>query len=256
MKKGLFFTLRFKHLFNSLLLVLLVVSFALFSVVIKTENQNIKVPVNVSSTQTESSESSVTIIIDAGHGGEDGGTSSSKGVLEKDINLAIALKLNSLMKLMGYKTLMIRETDSMIYSDPSASQREKKISDIQNRMKIINNTPDGIFLSIHQNYFTQSKYSGTQVFYSGGHNDSKVLAGHIQNSVVRNIQKNNQRKIKQSGKEIYLLYHSKMPAVMVECGFMSNPGEALLLSDEDYQMKMSLAIIDGVTQYIENKGES
>lgn len=193
------------------------------------------------------------IIIDAGHGGEDGGTQSSSGILEKDINLSISLKLSYIMSSLGYKTILIRDEDKMIYSDNCNSQREKKVSDIHNRMKIIEDNPDSIFLSIHQNHYSQSKYSGAQVFYSPNNEKSMLLAESVQKSIAELIQNENERKIKKSGKEIYLLYHAKSPAIMVECGFMSNPGEALLLNDEEYQKKMALAIVAGVCEYI--KGE-
>lgn len=199
------------------------------------------------------SESKPLIIIDAGHGGEDGGTQSSTGVLEKDINLSIALKLSHIMSSLGYETLLIRNEDTLIYSDNCNSQREKKVSDIHNRMKVIEENPDSIFLSIHQNHYSQSKYSGAQVFYSPDNEKSMLIAESVQKSIVNLLQNENERKIKKSGKEIYLLYHAKSPAIMVECGFMSNPGEALLLNDEEYQKKMALAIVAGVCEYI--KGE-
>lgn len=192
------------------------------------------------------------IIIDAGHGGEDGGTQSSTGVLEKDINLSISLKLSCIMTSLGYETLLIRDEDKMVYGDGCATQREKKVSDIRNRMKIINEHPTGIFLSIHQNHYSQSKYKGAQVFYSPNNEKSMLIAESLQKSIVNLLQSDNERKIKKSGKEIYLLYHAQSPAVMVECGFMSNPGEALLLNDESYQNKMALAIAAGVSDYLSN----
>lgn len=195
------------------------------------------------------------IIVDPGHGGEDGGTASSKGVLEKAVNLEISNKLSKLLNLVGYRVIMTRTDDKLIYDSTSETMRQKKVSDIRNRMKIIENNPDSVFLSIHQNYYTESTYWGTQVFYSGNNTESKIVADEIQKSVAQNLQKDNTRKIKQSGEEIYLLYHAKSPAVMVECGFMSNPSEALLLCDEAYQTKMAIAIINGVNSYIKNKGE-
>jgi len=198
------------------------------------------------------SKSKPLIIIDAGHGGEDGGTQSSSGILEKDINLSISLKLSYIMSSLGYETILIRDEDKMIYGDGCTSQREKKVSDIKNRMDIIKAHPDSIFLSIHQNHFSQSKYCGAQVFYSPNNEKSMLVAEKVQKSIVNLLQKDNERKIKKSGKEIYLLYHAQSPAVMVECGFMSNPGEALLLNDDNYQKKMALAIAAGVRDYLSN----
>lgn len=193
------------------------------------------------------------IIIDAGHGGEDGGTQSSSGILEKDINLSIALKLNSLFKSMGVETVMIRDGDELIYNDSCKTIREKKVSDIHNRMNIMLSYPNGIFLSIHQNHFSESKYCGAQVFYSKNNHESEIIAENIQKSIVEKLQSKNERKIKPSGTEIYLLYHAKIPAVMVECGFLSNGGEAQLLNDANYQNKMVIAIFDGVAKYLNNR---
>lgn len=193
------------------------------------------------------------IIIDAGHGGEDGGTQSSSGILEKDINLSIALKLNSLFKSMGFETVMIRDGDELIYDDSCKTIREKKVSDIHNRMDVMLSYPNGVFLSIHQNHFSESKYHGAQVFYSKNNPESEIVAESIQKSIVEKLQNENGRKIKPSGTEIYLLYHAKNPAVMVECGFLSNGGEAQLLNDNDYQNKMVIAIFDGVAKYLNNR---
>lgn len=195
------------------------------------------------------------IIIDPGHGGEDGGTSSADGIIEKDINLSISRKLDILLTLCGYNTLMTRNEDKLIYSGSHKSMRSKKVSDIRNRMSVIENNPESVFLSIHQNYFTQQKYNGAQVFYSPNNPESKLIADYIQNSVRESLQTENERKTKKSGKEIYLLYHSKTPSVMVECGFMSNPTEAALLNDEEYQIKMSLVILNGLNEYFIAKGD-
>ncbi len=193
------------------------------------------------------------IIIDAGHGGEDGGAQSSSGILEKDINLSISMKLKAVFESLGFETVTVRETDCLIYDSGCNAMREKKVSDIRNRMNIMLKYPDSIFLSIHQNHFDQSKYHGAQVFYSKNDQQSKIIAECIQSSIVEKLQNENTRKIKPSGTEIYLLYHAKTPAVMVECGFLSNPGEAQLLNDESYQKKMAVSIADGVLKYLSNR---
>ena len=195
------------------------------------------------------------IIVDPGHGGEDGGTSSADGVNEKDINLAISNKLDVFLTLCGYDTIMTRTEDELIYDGSPSTMKAKKTADIRKRMAIIESNPESVFLSIHQNYFTESKYSGAQVFYSPNDGKSQVIAECIQSSIRDRIQSGNERKIKKSGKNIYLLYHAKTPAVMVECGFMSNYEEARLLSDDEYQIKMSLAIIGGLNDYFKAKGE-
>lgn len=195
------------------------------------------------------------IVIDAGHGGEDGGTQSYDGTLEKDINLSICLKIDEVLKSEGFRTVMTRDGDYMIYDENSSTQREKKVSDIRNRLKILEENGNCILLSIHQNYFAESKYSGTQVFYSKNHQDSIALAEEIQRAVVSELQLDNTRQIKESGTDIYLLYHSPVPAVMVECGFMSNKAEADRLKDENYQLQMSEAIVDGLISYLQRNTE-
>lgn len=197
-----------------------------------------------------------TIIVDAGHGGEDGGAVAKDGTLEKDINLSISFKLKELLDFYGYNVIMTRNDDNLIYDESAHSIREKKVSDIRNRMNIINNNPDSILISVHQNHFTDSKYHGTQVFYSKNNSNSKILAQSIQKSVVENIQENNQREVKKTGTEIYLLYHAKNPAIMVECGFLSNYNELERLKDENYQMKIAFSIFSGIIKYMESNNTS
>ncbi len=193
-----------------------------------------------------------TVIIDAGHGGPDGGTSADDGTLEKELNLQIAEKLNEILKSMGIKTIMTRTTDISINDSTAQTIRQKKISDIKNRLKIINETDDAVFVSIHQNHFSDSKYSGTQVFYSKNNPLSQDLASSIRLPVITYLQPQNSREIKQSGTEIYLLYHAEKPAVMVECGFLSNKSETENLKDEAYQKKLAFMIALGIVDYFKN----
>ncbi len=245
MKNGLYFSFRMKNALS------FTVTFVLFF--------SLTVMLNFIGVLSDSVAATVTelpvIIIDAGHGGEDGGTQSSDGTLEKKINLEISLKINELLLSKGFKTVLTRDGDYMIYDESASTQREKKVSDIHNRMKIIEENGDCILISVHQNYFRESKYSGTQVFYSKNNPDSKILADEIQRSVVSSVQPDNTRQIKESGTDIYLLYHSQVPAVMVECGFMSNEAEADRLKDEDYQLKISEAIVNGLAAYINSRTE-
>ncbi len=201
----------------------------------------------VASTLTSESK---TIIIDPGHGGEDGGAVSSDGTVEKDINLSISMKLSKILNFYGYNVILTRNGDYSIYDKNLSTIRDKKISDIHNREKIIKNNPDAIFISIHQNKYTSSSARGTQVFYSGNNEKSISLAEKVQASVVSNLQKNNFRNIKKSGTEIYLLYHSKIPSIMVECGFISNTEELNLLKDEKYQTQISQSIANGIIEFL------
>ena len=191
-----------------------------------------------------------TIIIDAGHGGVDGGTSASDGTLEKDVNLQISHKLNNILQSFGIQTVMIRTEDVSIHDETAKTIRQKKVSDIKNRLNIINNTDNAIYVSIHQNHYSDSKYSGTQIFYSGNNPSSRKLAQNLRLPIITHLQKSNTREIKQSGKEIYLLNNAEVPAVMVECGFMSNVNENKLLKDESYQQKIAFLLAIGIMDYI------
>lgn len=189
------------------------------------------------------------IVIDPGHGGEDGGASAN-GVLEKDINLAIALKLRDMLKAAGYKTVMTREDDISIYDTSTATTREKKNSDLKNRTEIINSDKNNILVSIHQNKFEQEKYSGTQMFYSVNDPKSERLAEEMRQSVTGLLQPENKRELKPASDSIYILKQAQIPAVIAECGFLSNSEEASKLSNEAYQQKMSFALCCGVMNYV------
>lgn len=188
-----------------------------------------------------------TIIIDAGHGGEDSGAVAEDGTLEKDINLDIANKLNEMLLSSGFHTLMTREKDVAIYDqDQDENLRQKKVSDMQNRLELINSTPNNILISIHQNKFPDKKYFGTQVFFSKNNKFSEVLASSIQLSVKNLIQPQNDREIKPANKDIFILHNSKVPAIIVECGFISNDEELNKLNNEDYKSKIAFAIYCGI----------
>ena len=181
------------------------------------------------------------LVIDAGHGGEDGGAVTASGVREADLNLAVAKRADDLASLLGIRTRMIRDSDVSVYSDGSKSIAEKKSSDLRNRVKIANSFDDAILLSIHQNHFSESKYSGAQVFYAAT-DGSKALAETIQDSLLETLDPRNHRQAKRcSG--VYLMEHVRHPAVLVECGFLSNVREAELLQDETYQKNLALAMI-------------
>ena len=188
------------------------------------------------------------LIIDAGHGGEDGGAIADDNTLEKDINLEISVKLNALLSVFGYQTKMIRTTDTDLHLKGDTI-RQRKISDIQERYKIMNSFDDCLYISIHQNKFTDSKIHGAQTFYSPNDNKSKILADFIQKSIASQLQSDNKRVIKKSGTDIYLLYNATRPTVMVECGFISNPDELTNLKSNNYQKQMALSIAFGIINY-------
>lgn len=188
-----------------------------------------------------------TVIIDAGHGGVDGGAVSCTGVLESVINLEIALKLNDLMHLLGINTVMIRETDISVYTK-GETIAQKKISDLKERVRIVNNTSNATLISIHQNHFTDSRYSGAQVFY-GETDGSQQLAESLQSTFFKTMNPANNRRIKKAD-GIYLMQHIECTAVLVECGFLSNAAEEYKLRTKEYQQKISSVIACCVSNYL------
>lgn len=199
-----------------------------------------------------------TIVLDAGHGGEDGGAVAADGSMEKDINLAIALELEKYLKQNHFDVVMIRDTDSAVGDQSLGTIAQRKRSDTKNRLRTVEETGECILISIHQNHFSQSQYSGAQVFYSGNREESALLAECIRQSIVGSLQPENKRENKQAEKNIYLLYNCKVPAVLVECGFLSNPQEAERLGQASYQKDMAAAIYNGLVDYLQvspKKGE-
>lgn len=191
------------------------------------------------------------IILDPGHGGIDGGAIGVNGLVEKDINLDIALTLRSMLEASGFEVLMTRETDISIHDPSAKTVKEQKTSDLKNRLKMTKENPDAIFVSIHQNQFPQGKYKGAQVFYGRKNEQSKVLAELLQSGMADQLDKSNKRQCKQGGKELYLLYQSEVPAILVECGFVSNPEEAALLSTQEYRNQVAFSIYSGLMRYTE-----
>lgn len=181
-----------------------------------------------------------TVIVDAGHGGEDGGATSISGVLESQINLEIARRVDSFLALLGFPTTMTRESDTAIYDATAETISEKKVSDLKNRVQIVNQTAKGVLVSIHQNMFEDRRYSGAQVFYAGTES-SQALAERAQEQLRLAVDTDNQRQIKPA-ETIYLMNHIQCPGILVECGFLSNEAEDLLLQDGAYQKKLALAI--------------
>lgn len=192
--------------------------------------------------------SSVCVVIDPGHGGEDGGTSSASGIRESAVNLAISKRLEQLAAFCGIKPLMIRDKDVSIHTEGSTVS-QRKVSDLKKRVEIINSTENAVLLSIHQNHFTQSRYYGAQVFYAGT-DGSRSLANSVQKALREAIDSSNTREIKRS-QSVYLMEKINCTGILVECGFLSNYAEASLLQSPNYQTKLSQAIIYGLCHYLE-----
>lgn len=183
-----------------------------------------------------------TVVIDAGHGGFDGGATSVYGVLEKDINLSIARKLEQILKLMGYKTVMTRTDDGALATT--------KKEDMYARLEIANSTYDSVFISIHQNCFSQEKYFGAQMFYgSANAKESEKIALILKENFRENINPQNNREIKKAYSDLFLFKKINSPCVLIECGFLSNNNEALLLNQNDYQTKIAFTIAQSICEY-------
>jgi len=195
------------------------------------------------------------ILIDPGHGGIDGGAISKSGIVEKNINLSIALKLRDILRCKGYKVLMTRQEDVGLYSD-KGRVRDKKIEDLSNRCKMKIESNCNMFISIHQNKFEQSKYYGAQVWYSY-YEKSKILAHIIQKNLKKDLDNNNNRVEKSANNSIKVLRcHDTMPSVLVECGFLSNPIEAQKLTTDEYQNKIAESIANSVDEYYNKSDEN
>ena len=189
-----------------------------------------------------------TIIVDAGHGGEDGGAVSSNGVSEAQINLSIALKLQNLLEQSGATVVLTRSDENAIYDIDKTTLREKKNSDLKNRVKIGNTSSADIFVSIHLNKIEQSQYYGWQTFFKDGSEQGKKLATCIQENLNEAIQKENKRApLKIS--DIYIIKNVEIPTTIVECGFLSNPEEEKQLQTDEYQNKLAWGIYNGIMDY-------
>ena len=192
-----------------------------------------------------------TVVVDAGHGGEDGGATGVHGELEKDINLAIALELQRLLEQHQFEVVMVRDWDTDLSDQNLPTVAQRKRSDLQRRLRLVEESGDCILLSIHQNFFTENQYSGAQVFYSANDPRGAALAEAIRASIVETLQPENTRQNK-VGEGVYLLEQCQVPAVLVECGFLSNPEEAAALADPDYQKQMAQAIYNGLVRYLKD----
>jgi N-acetylmuramoyl-L-alanine amidase len=195
-----------------------------------------------------------TVILDAGHGGEDGGAIGSLDgheLYEKDINLAITFMLRDMLEAEGIRVILTREEDVLLYDRNTDYQGRKKMLDLAARLHIGENTPNALFVSIHMNAFTQAQYKGLQVYYSPNHSLSATLAENVQSLTRQQLQKDNDRKIKRADSSIFLLEHLTCPAVLVECGFLSNSEDCRLLSQAEYQQKIAFLLFCAIRQTLQ-----
>jgi len=193
-------------------------------------------------------ENNVILIIDPGHGGFDGGAVADDGTIESQINLAIGLQIKGLADLLGIDVVMTRQEDVSLDGPDANTVRQRKVSDLKNRVALVNSVPEGILVSIHQNSLPEiASVHGAQVFYNeiSGAEELALAIQEKLNSVINDRAK----EIKPSGKNIYLLYQSAVPSVLVECGFLSNPQETTLLNTQFYQTKVALTVFSSVLDH-------
>lgn len=201
-------------------------------------------------TVSEQQANSITVVIDAGHGGEDGGAVGVCGAIEKDLNLEISKLLADMLRANGINVVMTRTEDILLYDPDSDYKGHKKMLDLAARLKIARETENSIFVSIHMNSFTQPQYSGLQVYYSKNDPLSKSIADIIQSNVKKYVQSFNSRKSKPATSAIFLLDRLDTPAVLIECGFLSNYDECLLLSSAEYRERLSFVIFCSLMDHI------
>lgn len=181
------------------------------------------------------------LVLDAGHGGEDGGAVSLTGVPESQINLAIVLDLRDILGLYGVDPILLRDADVSLHDGSAETLREKKRSDLKNRVAAVEEQENAVLISIHQNTYTNSKYCGSHVFYAPTEG-SQILADYIQTSIRECLQPENERVVKRIPDTVYLMNHVTCPAVLIECGFLTNPEEEARLRDVNYQRQLAAVV--------------
>lgn len=198
-----------------------------------------------------------TLVIDPGHGGEDGGAVSISGQQESQINLAIALELDQLMGFYGVPTVMTRSSDVSIHDAQASTLREKKVSDLHNRVDRINQVENATVISIHQNASPNTSFQGIQVFYGGDETLSRPLAQKVQETMIWALSPEKKRSVQRVDTSVYLMNHIACRAILVECGFLSNPEEDRLLQEPAYQRKLAMVLASSyLTSGSAQEGES
>ena len=189
------------------------------------------------------------LIIDAGHGGADGGAVAPDGTKESELNLSVALKTEAICELLGYRTIMTRRSEELDYPSSAATIRAKKIADQNMRVELINGTPNAVLLSIHQNIYPTPAPCGSQALY-GKFQGSNLFAELIQNGSEQYIDPENTRNAAGISDDIYLMKKVECPAVLIECGFLSNQDELKKLKSSEYQTKLAAVFAASYIQFI------
>lgn len=234
----MFVTIDLKRLIKIVLLVALLAAAPVF-VKIFVSNGGLKPVINQNSRST--------LVLDAGHGGIDGGAISDSGLKESDINLQIALKTEALVRFLGIDTVMTRETDT----DNSDNKAYSEHDNLVQRVKLANSTENAVLISIHQNKFPSAVVSGAEVMYSDN-DDSKALGLITQDNLVTLLDSSNRRVARPAPKELLLTSSVECPTILVECGFMSNPQEVQKLASNDYQLKLAAILAGSYIQFLNN----
>lgn len=234
----MFVTIDLKRLIKIVLIVALLAAAAVF-VKIFVSNGGLKPVINQNSRST--------LVLDAGHGGIDGGAISDSGLKESDINLQIALKTEALVRFLGIDTVMTRETDT----DNSDNKAYSEHDNLVQRVKLANSTENAVLISIHQNKFPSAVVSGAEVMYSDN-DDSKALGLITQDNLVALLDSSNRRVARPAPKELLLTSSVECPTILVECGFMSNPQEVQKLASNDYQLKLAAILAGSYIQFLNN----
>lgn len=191
-----------------------------------------------------------TVVLDAGHGGEDGGAVGVGGVTEKELNLQIVKMLGKMLEEAGVTVVYTRTDDRLLYTEEQNVRGKRKMYDLRNRLAIAANAHDAVLVSIHMNKFSDSRQKGLQVYYATADGRSRRLAESLRSTVREKLQPENRRPLKAAGENIYLLARAEFPAVLVECGFLSNEEECVKLCQENYQRELSEALFCGIMEYI------
>lgn len=197
-----------------------------------------------------------TIVLDAGHGGEDGGAVSPEGVAESGLNLAIVYRLRDVFLFLGRETLLTRSTEEAIYAPEAQTLREKKRSDLENRVALVNAQPQPVLISIHQNSLpSHPSVRGAQVFCNAVE-PAAALSQAVQAALNRSVNPDNEKVAKAIDSSIYLMKNVHCPAILVECGFLSNAADTQLLMTQQHQLKLALSIAAGFLQYDTERGRT
>ena len=234
----MFVTIDLKRLIKIVLIVALLAAAAVF-VKIFVSNGGLKPVINQNSRST--------LVLDAGHGGIDGGAISDSGLKESDINLQIALKTEALVRFLGIDTVMTRETDT----DNSDNKAYSEHDNLVQRAKLANSTENAVLISIHQNKFPSAVVSGAEVMYSDKEK-SKTHRHITQDNLVTLLDSSNRRVARPAPKELLLTSSVECPTILVECGFMSNPQEVQKLASNDYQLKLAAILAGSYIQFLNN----